>query len=178
MDVNDVFTPRLRLVAMTPEMMSADAARSRGLAQLLRAEVPASWPPEHWEPHVFSFMERQIRAYPHTMGWNRYVVLCGDPETLIGNVCGFPWTPVEAEIGYALLEPWQRKGLATEAVRAYLIELFQDGSLQSVTAQTYPALTASVRLLERCGFSLVSAGEEAGAVRYRRWRADGGEAAG
>ena len=167
MHANDVLTPRLRLVAMTPAMMCGDAARSGELSGLLRARVPASWPPVHWGPHVFAFLENQIREHPGTLGWNRYVVLRQEPETLIGNICGFPRTGTEAEIGYALLEPWHRQGLATEGVWAYVSELFRCDWLQTITAQTFPELTPSVRLLERCGFRLAGPGDEAGAVRYR-----------
>jgi len=160
-------TPRLRLVTITPEMMSADEARSTHLSTLLSAEIPDIWPPEHWEPHVFSFMREQFLHYPHTVGWNRYVVLKRLRPTLIGNVCAFPRSKSEAEIGYAILGPWQRRGLATEGVLAFTKELFRLPSLRSITAQTFPNLTSSIGVLRKCGFQLIGPGEEEGAVRYR-----------
>ena len=50
----DILTPRLRLVAIVPMLLRVEGAR---LAQCVRAEVPAEWPPEHWEPHVYDFLE-------------------------------------------------------------------------------------------------------------------------
>jgi RimJ/RimL family protein N-acetyltransferase len=167
MTASDILTSRLRLVAITLDMMRADAAQDGRLASLLGVQIPSTWPPEHWEPHVFAFMEKQNVATPHTAAWNRYVVLREEPSTLIGTMNGFPRSEEEAEIGYIILPRWQRLGLATEGMRAFLEELFRDGTLKCITAQTLPALTASVRVMEKCGFRPDGAGDEEGTVRYR-----------
>ena len=137
----DLATARLRLVSITGEMMDACTDTER-LAYLLSAEVPASWPPEHWEPHVYGFIKEQVAKHPHTAGWNRFVLLHGERSTLIGTICGFPRTPSEAEIGYSLLEAWQRQGYATEGVRAFVAAMLRDDTVQSITAQTFPQLSA------------------------------------
>jgi RimJ/RimL family protein N-acetyltransferase len=49
-------------------------------------------------------------------------------------------------------------------------EIRKRESVQTFTAQTYPHLVASVRVLEKCGFALAGAGDEEGTVRYRRLR--------
>jgi [ribosomal protein S5]-alanine N-acetyltransferase len=147
--------------------MHAERAGYVSLFRLLGAEVPSEWPPEHWEPHVFAFMEKQYAQSPQTLGWHRYVVLGGEHPVLIGTMGGFPRGESEAEIGYSILEPWQRRGLATEGLMALMTELFEADGLQSISAQTFPVLTPSVRVLEKCGFRLNGAGEEEGAVRYR-----------
>lgn len=167
MTSSDILTQRLRLVAITLDMMRADAAQNGRLAGLLVARIPSTWPPEHWEPHVFAFLEKQYVATPHTAAWNRYVVLRAGPPTLIGTMNGFPKGADEAEIGYAILPPWQRLGLATEGMLVFLEELFRDGTLKGITAQTLPALTASIRVMEKCGFRPDGAGDEEGTVRYR-----------
>lgn len=162
----DILTPRLRLVIITVEMMRADAAHSSRLSQLIDAEVPPSWPPEHWEPHVFDFMEKQYSQSPHTIGWNRYVVLQSE-RLLIGTLGAFPRSETEAEIGYSILPLWHRMGLATEGVLAHLSYLFEDKSLQTVIAHTFPHLTPSLRVMEKCGLQPAGPGDEAGTVRYR-----------
>jgi len=172
MTSSDLETDRLRLTVITVERMRADAAADGTLAMLLNATVPAAWPPEHWEPHVFEFIEKQARETPHAASWNRYVLLKINPPTLIGTLGGFPKGTDEAEIGYSILPTWQRQGLATEALRIFIEELFLDRTLSSITAQTLPHLMPSIRVLEKCGFHLEGPGEE-GAIRYRQMKPKG-----
>jgi len=161
---HDILTPRLRLAAITPPLVRA---QNSALSQQLSAEVPDLWPHEHWEPHVLDFLDAQYLRAPHTTAWNRYILTRFPPFTLIGNVNGFPKTETEAEIGYVILEPWQRHGFATEALRALIDEILRTPLLACISAQTFPHLKASVRVLEKCGFQLVGSGDEEGTVRYR-----------
>jgi ribosomal-protein-alanine N-acetyltransferase len=165
--IPDLLTQRLRLVAITPNLLRLDPPQ---LSQLLNADVPNLWPPEHWEPHVFDFLEKQYIQAPHTIGWNRYVVLRSPQPTLIGTTGGFPKSETEAEIGYSILEPWQRQGFATEGLRAVMSEIFTILTVQSISAQTFPHLTASVRVLEKSAFQYAGNGDETGTIRYRLQR--------
>ena len=175
MSIADILTPRLRLAAITVERMRADPAHSRRLtdstrfADLLDADIPPSWPPEHWEPHVFDFMEKQYAEHPHTLGWNRYVILRSE-STLIGTLGTFQRSETEAEIGYSILPPWQRMGLATEATLAHIAFLFENRSLETLIAHTFPHLTPSIRVMEKCGFQPDGPGDEEGTIRYRLLR--------
>jgi RimJ/RimL family protein N-acetyltransferase len=162
-----IVTPRLILVALTPALLQAERMQPTLLAHLLDAEVPSSWPPEHREPHVFAFMQKQYAEAPQTLGWHRYMLYRGERLTLIGAIGAHAPSVAEAEIGYSLLQPWQGAGLATEGVQALVAALFRDGTLQAITAQTFPHLAASVRVLEKCGFAFAGAGDEPGTVRYR-----------
>lgn len=165
----DILTERLRLVAITPPLMDMDPAVLSGL---LNAEAPSAWPPEHWEPHVFDFMRRQAIETPWAAGWNRYVLLRAKRPILIGTVGGFPRSGSEAEIGYSILGPWQCRGLATEGTRAIIREILQNERIEALTAQTFPALIASIRVLEKCGFQPAGPGDDEGTVRYRVRRQD------
>lgn len=164
----DILTSRLRLVTQSRVLMRADlAADHLTFGALLQAAVPPTWPPEHFEAHCFTFVETMYARHPHTYGWGRYVVLRTQPETLIGTVGAFPRGPSEAEVGYAILPPWQRQGYATEATQTLLAELFQDIRIHSITAQTFPHLLASVRVMQRCGMQPDGVGEEPGTIRFR-----------
>lgn len=167
MTCKDILTPRLRLVAIVPALLRVEGS---ALAQRVGAEIPAMWPPEHWEPHVYDFLEALYTRAPCSVAWTRYVVTRSEPATLIGTLGGFPRTETEAEVGYGILPPWQRQGLATEGLGALMEEIRRTESVLTFTAQTYPHLVASVRVLEKCGFALDGAGDEAGTVRYRRER--------
>jgi len=163
----DILTPRLRLVAIVPALLRVEG---EALAQAVSAEIPPTWPPEHWEPHVFDFLDALYERAPFSMAWTRYVVTRAEPATLIGTLGGFPRTETEAEVGYSILPPWQRQGLATEGLRALMDEIRKRESVETFTAQTYPHLVASVRVLEKCGFAPAGAGDEQGTVRYSRRR--------
>lgn len=163
----DILTSRLRLVAITPALLRAEGP---ALATAVGAAIPDAWPPEHWEPHVYDFLDALYARAPYAIAWTRYVVSRGEPAMLIGTLGGFPRTETEAEVGYGILPPWQRQGLATEGLLALMDEIRRREEVQTFTAQTYPHLVASVRVLEKCGFGPAGPGEEEGTVRYRRNR--------
>jgi [ribosomal protein S5]-alanine N-acetyltransferase len=170
MQIPDIRTARLRLAAMTPAHLEIQAKSPQLLGPELNAIVPETWPDSNWEPHVYEFMGAQFRAHPNTIGWHRYVLL---PEngvvTLVGALGAHPVAEFEAEIGYSILQPWQRHGYATEAARALIGYLFENGC-QRIRAQTFPHLTASLRVMAKCGLEFIGPGEEQGAVCYGRAR--------
>lgn len=166
MQIPDIHTARLRLIAITPAALDIQENFPHTLGALLDATIPSCWPNSNWEPHVYSFIRAQFRDHPHTIGWHRYILLPdGDALTLIGWLGSHPLGADEAEIGYVILEPWQNKGYATEAADALLGHLFHCG-LQRIRAQTFPHLTASLRVMQKCGMQPAGPGEEAGADCY------------
>ncbi len=169
---DDVVTERLDLIAIAPAMLLSEKAGDGRLAEWIGCAVPANWPLEPWEPHVFDLLLAQYERRPEQIAWHRYIGLreADGTRTLIGAVGSF-WretAPAECEIGWGILPQFERRGLATEASRA-LIELIRgDGQIQSVIAHTYPHLRGSIRVMEKCGFVYEGAGEEEeGTVRYR-----------
>ena len=171
--VADLKTARLRLVAITPAMLAAEQLADGSLAKVLNARLTREWPPEHWEPHVLDFIQKQTEDDERTAGWNRYVLLKGGlwrASTLIGAVGGFVKPRGDVEIGYSTLPAYQRCGYATEAARALVEMLLADESVQSVSAQTFPRLPESIKVMERCGMSFAGEGDDEGTVRYRRFR--------
>jgi RimJ/RimL family protein N-acetyltransferase len=171
--IADLKTARLRLVAITPEMMAAEQLANGSLAKVLPAKLTREWPPEHWEPHVFQFILKQFEDEPATLGWHRYVLLPdkrGRGRTLIGCVGGFPKPEGDVEIGYSTLPEFQRAGYATEAANAVVEWLLTRDGVRSVSAQTFPRLPESIKVMERCGMQFAGNGDEEGTIRYRRMR--------
>ena len=169
--IADLKTARLRLVAITPAMLKAEEAGDGSLAKILGAEVTADWPPEHWEPHVYHFIQKQYEDDPRTRGWHRYVLLPkGRGSVLIGAVGAFPKLEGDAEIGYSTVPSYQRLGYGTEAARALVEWLLTQKDVKSVSAQTYPSLPESIKVMERCGMTYVGPGEDEGTVRFQRRR--------
>lgn len=104
-----------------------------------------------------------------------YLVL-REKKSLIGFV-GFKGPPRDGrlDIGYAILDAHHGKGYAAEAVRALTHWAFLDRRVQRIVAETLPHLTASIRVIEKCGYSLAAASTighdgEACVVQYEMTR--------
>lgn len=170
----DLRIGKLRLVAITPEMLAAEhASDAAELSRLLGAQLTAEWPPVDWEPHVYRMILKQYEEWPQSYGWHRYVLLeggFGKPRTLVGAVGGFPQVKGDVEIGYSTLPQFQRRGYATAFAKTLVEWLLTREGVESVSAQTYPRLPESIKVMERCGMQYVGDGDEAGTVRYRRTR--------
>ena len=166
--VASLVTPRLELVGMRPECLRSELERDGRLGELLGCEVTVEWPSEVWEPHVWEMLLAAFALRPEEMEWHRYVVLRGERRVLVGTVNAGRWSgdPNEAEVGYALVPEFWRRGLATEAAMALVEFVEASGAVRRLCAHTYPELTASVRILERCGFVLEGPGAEERTVRY------------
>jgi RimJ/RimL family protein N-acetyltransferase len=178
----DLRVGRLRLVAITPEMLEAEReGRLDELGRLVRARLTSEWPPVDWEPHVLEFILKQYAVHPETAGWHRYVVLSdvlglhldwgrGLARTLVGAVGGFPKSWGDVEIGYSTLGQYQRRGYATAAAQTLVDWLLMQPGVRSVSAQTFTRTPESIKVMERCGMIYDGEGDERSSVRYRRLR--------
>lgn len=160
-------TPRLELIAATAPIARAAVADRSALARLLEARVPAGWPPELMADHLDAFA-RRIEADPALEGWLPWYWVRRDDRTLIGNG-GFGRPPAEdgsGKIGYALVAEHHGRGYATEGVAAILEWAFSHPGLTRVVADTYPELSASIRVLQKNGFRYAGPGAGERVIRY------------
>ena len=141
------------------------------LAALLDVPRPASWPPPLNDQASQQWFVDMLRADPHAVGWGIWYVIAVDTNrALVGNI-GFKGRPSNGscEIGYSILPPFQSRGYATEAARALIAWAFSHSDVDRVTAETLPELSASIRVMEKCGMRFVGEGkpeEGARTVRY------------
>ena len=168
---DEIVTSRLALIAITPAAIRSEQIDDKQLGELIRCTIPTNWPPVDWEPHVFDFILAQYEQHPDQIGWPRYVAFL-QPDggrTLIGALGAFSkaTNPAECEIGYSILPPFDGRGLATEGTKALIEYLRGDERLTSIIAHTFPRLTGSIRVMEKCGLTFDGEGEEAGTIRYR-----------
>ncbi|HEX3986454.1 MAG TPA: hypothetical protein VHX13_07575 [Acidobacteriaceae bacterium] len=163
----DILTPRLRLVAITPALLRVEGP---ALAAAAGGEIPTTWPPEHWEPHVYDFLEALYARAPYAIAWTRYVVTRAEPETLIERWVDFRGRRQRRKSVMAFCRPGRGRAWRPKRLLALMDEIRRREEVQTFTAQTYPQLAASVRVLEKCGFRLAGPGDEEGTVRYRRKR--------
>jgi len=159
---------RLNLFAASTELLNRDVAGSEQLAKALGVANPESWPPDLYGQSAIRYALEQL-GDPTEQCWSFwYLTTQGNPAELVG-ICGFkgrPDTSGSVEIGYSVLAHFQRKGFATEAVASLVGWAFTHHNVNEVSAETFPYLTQSIRVLEKNGFRLVGAGSEAGVVRY------------
>lgn len=173
-----IATGRLRLVAAIPAYLRADLDDGRGLDRLLGADVPAEWPPDLYDREAIETTLQHLERMPEeSPWWMRYIVRADEEEvrTLIGIAAlKGPVAPGGAvEIGYALLREFRGRGFATEAVKGLISWAFQCPDVNRIYAQTLPQLAASIRVLDRAGFTFLKNAEEDGmkTVKYELTRA-------
>ena len=78
-----------------------------------------------------------------------------DDSGLIGSICFWNISIEEnkAEVGYELLPDFQRKGIAQEALSAVINYGFDVVKLQTIEAYTHKENVASIKLIEKFGFT-------------------------
>src|SRR5581483_11297691 len=145
---------RLELIAADAESARAAIADRARFAALLDAKVPREWPPSLFDEDEAKFAER-LEAARGEEGWHHWYILKVGPRarTLIGTI-GFGGPPSEGGevmMGYSVLDAFQRRGYATEAVGALIDWAFEDERTRAIVAQTYERLPASIKVLERNG---------------------------
>ena len=169
----EIHSARLTLIAITPDSIRAEQAANgcfHLLGQTIGCTIHSEWPPQHWEPHVLTFILDQFASHPDQIGWHRYVALV-EPDgtrTLIGCLGAFAKDPLTTcEIGWGILPSFEGRGYATEGTQALINHLRADTRLTSIIAHTFPSLPRSIRVMEKCGLIFDGDGEEPGTIRYR-----------
>ena len=167
----DILTPRLALISITPAMVIAEKSSDPRFGELVGCVVPQEWPPENREPHVLDWLLAFYEKEPTAIGWSRFVVLRAHNGgmTLAGLVGGFytEAAPDVVEIGWGILPQFEGRGLITEAAQAFIERIRSTGQFSSIIAHTFPWLGGSIRVMEKCGLTYDGPGHETGTVRYR-----------
>ena len=136
-------TPRLDLVPAGASHLAAELDGPAALATALGLRVPEEWPPDLYGREAVEFSLVAVQnTPPEDLRWLfYYVVLRADEDgapTLIG-VAGYKGAPEqgEVEVGYSILDAYQRRGYASEAVVAFL------GAALAFSAGTFLCIAAS-----------------------------------
>lgn len=163
-------SPRLTLVAVTPQLARAAITDRARVAELLSADLPDAWP-QDTIADVLELMSSKLTEDPSRVGWCSWHILLRPSNasarpTVIGNagVSGIsngwfnpPGPDGRAIVGYGVLPAFERQGFATEATRA-ILHWAATQSANPVTefhATTFERHHASRRILEKLGFTLV-----------------------
>jgi len=169
---------RLRLVCCSEATLAVDRRPASALAGLLAARIPDSWPPELYDEGARRYNLDYVRTHPDAICWSMwYIVLKGTdggPDLAAGLV-GFKGPPNDGgvvEVGYGVLDEFQRRGIASEAIRMLIDFAFHDPRVTAVAAETYPDLVGSIGVMMRNRMRYAGAGSEPGVVRYQVSRRD------
>ena len=165
----ELATARLILIGADEALLRAELNGKDALAGAIDAVVPPAWPPEHHDRGVIEWVLRSLGALAPQDPWRFFYMVLQNPRTVIGT-CGFKGSPDErgcAEVGYSVLDEFQRRGFASEAVMALMTIAFETGASE-VAAETFPSLLPSLRVMEKCGMTEVGEGTESGTVRYSK----------
>ncbi|MGH3362111.1 MAG: GNAT family N-acetyltransferase [Nocardioides sp.] len=147
----EIITERLRLILVTPE----DAA------SMLAGRRDRRWHDDY--PRRDDVDAATLVTADNPWG-PRHVV---HDSLAVGSIGLFgPPEDGEVEVGYGLVEPVRRRGLATEALRGLLGELDRLGV--RVRASVRPENAPSIRLLAGCGFTELRGSDEEGQLVLAR----------
>jgi [ribosomal protein S5]-alanine N-acetyltransferase len=163
----ELSTSRLILIGADAALLLAERGSRAAFAAAIEALVPSSWPPEHHDKDVIEWVLKSLDLLTPGKPWNMYYIVLRTPRTVIGT-CGFKGPPDQngcVEVGYSVVQEFRGAGLATEAVKN-LISTALDQGASEVAAETYPSLTPSLRVMEKCGMTLTGTGVDPGTVRY------------
>jgi len=134
--------------------------------QLLRVHVHPSWPSADLRETLLAYADA-VEIDASMLGWGLWLVLDARGRSLVGDV-GFKGPPGDdgaIEIGYGIVPPYRRKGLATEAVRGLLGWAWAQPGVSRIVARCYAVNEASIGVLTKVGFELQ--GGEAGILDWQ-----------
>jgi RimJ/RimL family protein N-acetyltransferase/uncharacterized damage-inducible protein DinB len=166
-------TSRLRLIPATTDLIRADLAGPAALGAALGHETPSGWPPQYYDAPAMEATLAQLEKDPVGIGWALHYIV--GPDGRLAGIVGYKGRPGPdgtVEIGYSVMEEYQRQGIAAEAAGALVARAFGAPEVRRVIAETLPALLPSIRVLEKNGFRLIGEGSTPGVIRFELTRVD------
>ncbi len=172
-----MLTERLELRTASREICAISPGDGAALARALGVEVAVGWPPEHHDAGAVAWWAEKLDAGVPAEWLLHFAIRRageGHAAPLVIGMVGYKGPPDESglvEVGYSILPAFQRRGYASEAVRALITRAFADSRVTRVGAETYPELAPSLGVMEKCGLILAGPGAEPRIVRYELTRA-------
>jgi len=166
-------TDRFDLIASTLDHLLAELDSSERLASMLKVEIGPGWPPGEYDRGAQEFFrDRIIEGREKVVGWYGWYAIrranVGQSAAAVaaGGFFGPPTETGAVEIGYSVVESFQKQGYATEIVQALVGIAFSNPSVNSVAARTTLTNHPSISVLERVGFLRSDLTDNEGNVCY------------
>ena len=149
-------TPRLTITRFSPDMAQSvyENSQDDDTRRFVPDEVYDS------AEEAREAIEFLISRYDSTDGPFVYPIITNDGGKNIGYVqlCKLELEEVSWEIGYHIAKDFTGKGYATEAVKAFLPAMAKKFNIKEVYGICLAENLASVRVLEKCGFTQIYQG--------------------
>lgn len=139
-------TPRLHLVACSPETVGFLIQDREAFASALGVAVPNDWPPEELREVLHLFCTIPVC-------WGLWLILHSETRAVVGSI-GFTGPPDESgtvEVGYGVQPASRGKGYAREAVQALIAWASNQPEVRRIIAQCEEDNAASISVLEGVG---------------------------
>jgi len=159
-------SPVLRLLPATEAILLWELGTGPLPEALSRVIIPATWPPADYDFDVI----REFLGMAQEPGqlFFFYWIATGGPDdnTLVGSGGFILSESGDYELGYGVPEACRNKGYAAEGVRAVIAGLRESGYLGRITATTQAVNAASIRVLEKNGFTRIDPTADTDLIRY------------
>jgi RimJ/RimL family protein N-acetyltransferase len=157
-----IHSPRLELIALSPDFLSASLGDDlESAARLLNLSIPQDWLEAKW---LMELRLAKIRANPALEPWLLRAVGLRETRTMIGFI-GFhtlpgaeylnSYAPGSVEFGYTIFPEYRQKGYASEAAQALMDWATREHEVRRFVVSISPANEPSLRLARKFGFRKV-----------------------
>ncbi|MEO8351547.1 MAG: GNAT family N-acetyltransferase [Chthoniobacteraceae bacterium] len=154
-----IHSERLDLIPMTPAVLRAMlAGNSKDAGQLLGLSVPTDWDISR---DAIELRLSQLDATPGLQSWLLRAISWREQGVFVGHI-GFhsapgheslaELSPGGVEFGYGILEPWRRRGIATEACAALMRWARERHQVTRFVVSISPNNLPSLGLAAKLGF--------------------------
>lgn len=156
----DLQTPRLLVVSTPLEVLESRLSRDTFETDVpfgketLRVYFPPEWPGDALP--IFSAIVQQMKNEPDIAQWGATII--DRIERVAVGQMGFKAPSDEhgsVELGYGINPTYQNRGYATEAAQALVTWALGQPAVELVRAECLEENLASIRVLEKAGFSCV-----------------------
>lgn len=158
-------TDNMKLLFETPPVLKGESLTLRpleasdedGLKRLTQQEIVYRFLPTFLFEKKYEVPETILRLYEEGLKDSLILgVFQKDDFCGLAEIYGYRAPANKASVGYRLLSEKWGKGIATEALGLLVQELLKNKGIEIITASTMIENRASVRVLEKNGFTLVS----------------------
>lgn len=111
-----------------------------------------SWTSYCYQDAVALFESMNYSSFGKVGRWYQLAIILRKSGELVGDLAVHFTDKEQVEIGYTISPIYQQKNIATEAVSAFLVYVFEELGKHRVIATTDTSNVASYRLLEKLGF--------------------------
>ncbi len=165
----EILTPRLKLIALTPEQLVLYLEAPNRLERALGFPVARDILTEIVQRAIRIKLSKMAQAPAQDYAWYTYWLVVPADRPYGAGLAGFKGAPDgqgEVELGYGIDPACQGQGYATETARALIAWAFRSPACTSVIApNTKRSNVASNRVLEKVGMRVYA--ETADAISWR-----------